>query len=75
MYAQIQSCVMLGLSGELIRVEVDISNGIPAFTIVGLPNAAVREAKERVRSAMLNAGIDFPLKRVTVNLSPADLPK
>lgn len=75
LYSQIQSCVMLGLSGELIRVEVDISNGIPTFTIVGLPNAAVREAKERVRSAMMNAGIEFPLKRVTVNLYPADLPK
>ncbi|MEE8384921.1 MAG: YifB family Mg chelatase-like AAA ATPase, partial [Dehalococcoidia bacterium] len=64
-----------GLDGEIVEVEVDISQGLPAFAIVGLPDAAVQEAKERVRSAIRNSGHDFPLKRITVNLAPADLRK
>ncbi|MFA6941948.1 MAG: magnesium chelatase domain-containing protein, partial [Clostridiaceae bacterium] len=56
-------------------VEVDISRGLPNFNIVGLPNASVKESKERVRSAILNSGFNFPVKRITVNLAPADLRK
>ncbi|MFZ9391178.1 MAG: YifB family Mg chelatase-like AAA ATPase, partial [Burkholderiaceae bacterium] len=58
-----------------VSVETDLSNGLPQFSIVGLPDTAVREAKERVRSAILNSGFEFPSRRITVNLAPADLPK
>jgi magnesium chelatase family protein len=58
-----------------VRVEVDISNGLPAFTIVGLTDRAIQEARERVKPAIRNAGFDFPSRRVTVNLAPAELPK
>ena len=64
-----------GLAAPLVRVEVHIGQGLPTFIIVGLPEAAVRESRERVRSALLNAGFEFPAGRITVNLSPADLPK
>ena len=64
-----------GLGAPLVRVEVHIGPGLPAFLIVGLPEAVVRESKERVRSALLTAGFDLPAGRITVNLSPADLPK
>jgi magnesium chelatase family protein len=64
-----------GLSAPLVRVEVHLGPGLPAFAMVGLPEAVVRESKERVRSALLTAGFDFPSGRITVNLSPADLPK
>ena len=64
-----------GLSAPLVRVEVHLGPGLPAFFMVGLPEAAVRESKERVRSALLTAGFEFPVGRITVNLSPADLPK
>ena len=75
MLAKVSSCAVVGLDGEIVEVEVDISQGLPAFAIVGLPDAAVQEAKERVRSAIRNSGHDFPLKRITVNLAPADLRK
>lgn len=65
----------LGLSSPLVTVEVHISNGLPAFSIVGLPETTVKEAKDRVRSALINCGYEFPAKRITVNLAPADLPK
>ena len=68
MLAKVSSCAVVGLDGEIVEVEVDISQGLPAFAIVGLPDAAVQEAKERVRSAIRNSGHDFPLKRITVNL-------
>ncbi len=64
-----------GLSAPLVRVEVHLGPGLPAFLIVGLPEAVVRESKERVRSALMTAGFMFPAGRITVNLSPADLPK
>jgi magnesium chelatase family protein len=64
-----------GLSAPLVRVEVHLGPGLPAFFMVGLPETAVRESKERVRSALLTAGFSFPPGRITVNLSPADLPK
>ena len=75
MLAKVSSCAVVGLGGEVVEVEVDISQGLPAFSIVGLPDTAVQEAKERVRSAVRNSGHDFPLKRITVNLAPADLRK
>ena len=76
MLAKIASGATVGLEATLIEVEVDIPNeGLPSFTIVGLPDKAVEEAKERVRSAIKNTGADFPSTRITVNLAPADLPK
>src|SRR5438128_2827317 len=75
MLAKIQSCTVIGLAGALAEVEVDLSNGLAAFTIVGLPDAAVNESRERVRSAIKNSGCLFPYKRITVNLAPADLRK
>ncbi len=65
----------LGIAAPLVEVEVHLSGGLPAFQLVGLPEAAVRESKERVRSALLNLGFTFPVSRITVNLAPADLPK
>jgi magnesium chelatase family protein len=64
-----------GIGAPLVRVEVDISNGLPGCNIVGLPETAIKESRDRVRSALLNAGFDMPCRRITVNLSPADLPK
>ena len=76
MLARVFSAAVVGLDGVIVEVEVDIqSQGLPSFTIVGLPDKAVEEAKERVRSAIKNTGCDFPQKRITVNLAPADLPK
>ena len=74
MLARVNSCAVVGLDGVLIEVEVDITNGLPAFNIVGLPDTAVQEARERVRSAIKNTGMPFPRTRITVNLAPADLP-
>ena len=73
--ANVLSCAVVGLDGEIVEVEVDIAHGVPAFAIVGLPDAAVQEAKERVRSAIRNSGFPFPNRRITVNLAPADLRK
>jgi magnesium chelatase family protein len=64
-----------GLEAPRVRVEVHLGTGLPAFNLVGLPEAVVRESKERVRAALVTAGYDFPQRRITVNLSPADLPK
>lgn len=76
MLSKVFSAAVVGLDAIPIETEVDIqSQGLPAFTIVGLPDKAVEEAKERVRSAVKNTGFDFPAKRMTVNLAPADLPK
>lgn len=76
MLARVNSSAVVGLDAVPVEVEIDIaSQGFPAFTIVGLPDKAVEEAKERVRSAIKNSGADFPAKRITVNLAPADLPK
>jgi magnesium chelatase family protein len=73
--AKVISCAVVGLDGAVIEVEVDISPGLPSFTIVGLPDTAVQEAKERVRAAIRNSGCTFPAKRITVNLAPAHLKK
>ncbi len=76
MLAKVFSSAIVGLDAVPIEVEVDIaSQGLPSFTIVGLPDKAVEESRERVRSAIKNSGADFPAKRITVNLAPADLPK
>ncbi len=75
MFAQTFGSTALGINGSLITVEVDIANGIPALDIVGLPDTAVKESKERVRAAIKNAGFEFPLRRITVNLAPADMKK
>ncbi len=69
------SCAMVGLEGFIIRVEVDLSPGVPKFNMVGLPDTAVQEARERVRAALRNSGCEFPMRRITVNLAPADLKK
>lgn len=73
--ATILSRAALGMHAPEVNVEVHIGAGMPAFTLVGLPETSVKEAKERVRSALLNSGFEFPAKRITVNLAPADLPK
>ncbi|HCI82621.1 MAG TPA: magnesium chelatase, partial [Ktedonobacter sp.] len=75
MLSMARSCAVIGLDGALVEVEVDISSGLTAFAIVGLPDAAVNEAKERVKAAIKNSGCLFPYKHVTVNLAPADLRK
>ncbi|MBI2944633.1 MAG: YifB family Mg chelatase-like AAA ATPase [Candidatus Wallbacteria bacterium] len=75
MLATVFSGSVIGLDTHLVRVEVDISGGLPAFHIVGLPDAAVQESRERVRAAVRHAGFDFPSRRITVNLAPADLRK
>jgi len=75
MLAKVMSCAVVGLEGAIVEVEVDISPGLPSFTIVGLPDTAVQEAKERVRAAIRNSGCTFPMKRIIVNLAPANLKK
>lgn len=74
-FAKIYTRGLLGLHAPLIEVEVHVSAGLPSLTIVGLAEAAVRESKDRVRSAIINSGYQFPTKRLTINLAPADLPK
>ncbi len=74
--ALVQSRALLGLAAAPVTVEVHLANGLPSFTLVGLADVEVKEARERVRSALMNAGLEFPSnKRITVNLAPADLPK
>jgi len=75
MLARVKSAAVVGLDAQLVEVEVDIASGLPATTIVGLPDAAVQEARERVRAAIRNSGCTFPARRITVNLAPADLKK
>src|ERR687898_3192945 len=75
MLAVVPSATLHGLDGRLIRVEVDVAPGLPGFTIVGLADPAVQEARERVRGAIRNAGFVFPPRRITVNLAPAELRK
>jgi len=75
MLAKVISCAVVGLEGAIVEVEVDISPGLPSFTVVGLPDTAVQEARERVRAAIRNSGCTFPTKRIVVNLAPADLKK
>jgi magnesium chelatase family protein len=73
--ATVPSATLLGVRGRAVSVEVHVSNGLPAFTVVGLPDASCREARDRVRAALLSSGLSWPLKRVTVNLAPSGLRK
>jgi magnesium chelatase family protein len=73
--AVLKSRALAGLSAPEVAVEVHLANGLPSFTLVGLPETEVKEARDRVRAALQNSGFDFPAKRITVNLAPADLPK
>src|SRR5436190_1529739 len=75
MFALARTFALLGVDAEPVYVEVDIGGGLPSFTIVGLPDTAVRESRERVRSALRNSGFRYPDHRITVNLAPADVPK
>jgi len=75
MYSKIISCGLYGIDGYIVEIETDISSGIPAFDIVGLGDAAIREARERVRSAVKNSGYEFPLRRITMNMAPANMKK
>lgn len=75
MLAKIHSRAQAGVDAPAVTVEVHLSNGLPSLNIVGLPEAAVRESKDRVRSALINSRFDFPARKLTVNLAPADLPK
>ncbi|MCK4977905.1 MAG: ATP-binding protein, partial [Anaerolineales bacterium] len=75
MLARVFSCAVIGLEGVVVEVEVDTAQGLPKTTIVGLPDAAVQESRERVEAAIKNAGLYFPRKRLTVNLAPAAVRK
>src|SRR3954463_4333949 len=75
MLARIRSAAVLGIDAYPVDVEVDITNGLPSFSTVGLPQGAVKEGRERVGAALVNAGFSFPLRRITVNLAPADIRK
>ncbi|HHE75474.1 MAG TPA: ATP-dependent protease, partial [Desulfobacteraceae bacterium] len=72
MLAKVLSSAVIGIDAYLVEVEVDITRGLPTFTTVGLPEAAVKESKERVKSAISNSGYTFPDDRITVNLAPAN---
>lgn len=73
--ANIHTQTLCGINPIAVTAEVHISNGLPAFSIVGLPDTAVRESRDRVRAAIINSGFDFPARKITVNLAPADIPK
>ena len=73
--ATVHSASLRGVDGFVVEVEVDLSRGLPSFAVVGLPDAAIRESKERVRTAIRNADLEFPVRRMTVNLAPADVRK
>lgn len=75
MYSKVKTCVLQGLNGYIVEVETDVSRGMPNFNIVGLPDTAIRESKERVRTSIKNSSYEFPLNRITINLAPANLKK
>jgi magnesium chelatase family protein len=75
MLAKVRTFALEGVDGVPVTVEVDVRRGLPAFSVVGLPDRAVRESRERVRAALANSGVNFPQQRVTVNLAPASLRK
>ncbi|MCL2203954.1 MAG: YifB family Mg chelatase-like AAA ATPase [Defluviitaleaceae bacterium] len=75
MFVKVSSGAVMGVEGYIVDVEVDVANGLPGFDVVGLPDSAVKESRERVRAAIRNAGFSFPVKRITVNLAPADTRK
>ena len=73
--AIVYSRAQVGVEAPAVTVEAHLANGLPALTLVGLPETAVKESKDRVRSAIINSTLDFPARRITLNLAPADLPK
>src|SRR6185369_4330311 len=75
MLAKVLSSALIGIDAILVDVEVDLAPGLPAFATVGLPDGAVKESKDRVRAALKNSGYDFPARRITANLAPADIRK
>ncbi|HEU4724417.1 MAG TPA: magnesium chelatase domain-containing protein, partial [Candidatus Eisenbacteria bacterium] len=75
MLARVRSCATIGIEGHLVDVEADLGAGLPTFTIVGLPDAAVRESRERVLAAVRNCGFEFPARKITINLAPAHVRK
>ena len=75
MFTILKSGSLSGIDGSVIDVEVDISKGLPGFSIVGLPDSAVRESRERVRTSIINSGHKFPQNRITINLAPAGIKK
>jgi magnesium chelatase family protein len=75
MYVRVISSAVLGIDAYVMEVEIDLSQGAPAFLIVGLPDASIKESRDRVKAALKNNGYLFPLKSITVNLAPADIPK
>ena len=75
MLSRVNSCSLIGIDGYVVEVETDISNGIPGFEIVGLGDTAVKESKERVKAAIKNTGFEFPTRKITINLAPANLKK
>ena len=75
MFSRLKSVGLFGIESYMIEVEADVSTGLPGFDIVGLPDTAVKESRDRVRAAVKNSGFKFPVGRITVNLAPADLKK
>ena len=75
MLASVASATLLGVDGHVVTVEVHVSSGLPSFTIVGLPDMIVRESRERVRAALLSSGLEWPSRRITVNLAPGGIRK
>lgn len=75
MLARLRSAAVVGVDAQIVVVEVDVAHGIPSFTMVGLPDASVRESRDRVKSAIKNTGLTYPSARITVNLAPADIRK
>lgn len=75
MFAKLSAAALLGVDAYAVTIEVDVAGGLPGMMIVGLPDAAVQESRERVRSAIRNAGLPFPATRIVVNLAPADVRK
>ncbi len=73
--AIVYSRAQVGVEAPVVTVEAHLANGLPALTLVGLPETAVKESKDRVRSAIINSSLEFPARRITLNLAPADLPK
>src|SRR5262249_54469452 len=75
MLARVRSAAVFGIDAAPVNIEVDVSYGLPCFTVVGLPDAIVRESRDRIRSAIRNSGFEFPVHRIVVNLAPADVRK
>jgi magnesium chelatase family protein len=73
--ARTYSVALIGVTGHVVEIEADIANGLPAVIVVGLPDTALREARDRIRAAITNSGEEWPQRKITVGLSPASLPK